>query len=255
MDKLKMIQRKPEKNLREIEMDKSKVNPFASYKKQNPAFEGFYEKQPSVVSGGNFLSDFADGFKKGFSGVMDVAKDAAPYLPLLLGLGYEKRRMRKGKRHGIKPKVEQMIQGEILEDKMGAGHNKTHKMKGKGKSMKPTIIDELKEQMKEKMTEPMKGMGKTKARKLKEAVQEVVQDVVEAVKPKRKRKSKKVVEESSASDKDSDEEIKVDVKVKSKKGKRKASPFILERAKKIKELMASEGISMIDASKRLAGKK
>jgi len=38
------------------------------------------------LSGGDFFSDFADGFKKGFMGTMDVAKQALPFLPLL-GLG------------------------------------------------------------------------------------------------------------------------------------------------------------------------
>lgn len=38
------------------------------------------------LSGGDFWSDFADGFKKGFTGTMEVAKQALPFLPLL-GLG------------------------------------------------------------------------------------------------------------------------------------------------------------------------
>lgn len=38
------------------------------------------------LSGGDFWSDFADGFKQGFTGTMNVAKQALPFLPLL-GLG------------------------------------------------------------------------------------------------------------------------------------------------------------------------
>lgn len=38
------------------------------------------------LSGGDFFSDFADGFKKGFTGTLDIAKQALPFLPLL-GLG------------------------------------------------------------------------------------------------------------------------------------------------------------------------
>lgn len=38
------------------------------------------------MEGGDFFSDFADGFKKGFSGVMDVAGKVAPLLPMF-GLG------------------------------------------------------------------------------------------------------------------------------------------------------------------------
>jgi hypothetical protein len=38
------------------------------------------------LSGGDFWSDFADGFKKGFTGTLDLASKAVPFLPLL-GLG------------------------------------------------------------------------------------------------------------------------------------------------------------------------
>jgi hypothetical protein len=38
------------------------------------------------LSGGDFWSDFADGFKQGFTGTLNVAKQALPFLPLL-GLG------------------------------------------------------------------------------------------------------------------------------------------------------------------------
>jgi hypothetical protein len=38
------------------------------------------------LSGGDFWSDFADGFKQGFTGTMNVAQQALPFLPLL-GLG------------------------------------------------------------------------------------------------------------------------------------------------------------------------
>jgi hypothetical protein len=38
------------------------------------------------LSGGDFWSDFGDGFVKGFTGTMDIAKQALPFLPLL-GLG------------------------------------------------------------------------------------------------------------------------------------------------------------------------
>ena len=38
------------------------------------------------LSGGDFWSDFADGFKQGFTGTMNVAKQALPFLPML-GLG------------------------------------------------------------------------------------------------------------------------------------------------------------------------
>jgi len=169
MDKLKLnlIQKQPLKNLQEIEKDPKNKLPFASYKKQNPAFDKFLKESPSVVSGGkrkvkggSFISDFADGFKKGFTGVMDVAK---PFLPLLMGLGHEKMKMRKGRRP---------VKQEVVD------------MEGCGKSLKPPMIEELK-------AEVVKG-GKKKIVKIPmdKVMKEMVVEKVEGGKKKRKASAK-----------------------------------------------------------------
>ena len=57
---------------------------------------GFVPGQPGgpwSMRGGNFWNDF----QKGFTGTLDVASKALPFLPLL-GLGKKKRRQRGGRR-------------------------------------------------------------------------------------------------------------------------------------------------------------
>ena len=172
-----MIQKQPLKNLQEIEKDPKNKLPFASYKKQNPAFDKFLEKTPSVVSGGrhmkynggSFLSDFADGFKTGFTKTLAVAK---PFLPLLMGLGMEKRKMRKGRRQVKQMEMEGCAKPE---------------MKGCSKSLKPPMIQELK-------AEVVKG-GKKKMVKIPmdKVMKEMVVEKVEGGKKKRKA-SPKVLE-------------------------------------------------------------
>jgi basic membrane lipoprotein Med (substrate-binding protein (PBP1-ABC) superfamily) len=88
----KLIVKKPLQNLQEIEQDPKNRIPFASYKKQNPAFQKYLEKTPDgKFAGGSFW----DTVKEVASTVGNVAEKAAPYLPLLLGLGYEPAKMKK----------------------------------------------------------------------------------------------------------------------------------------------------------------
>lgn len=50
------------------------------------AKSGFIGAGDDDLNGGDFFSDFADGFQKGFKGTMDVAGKLVPFLPML-GLG------------------------------------------------------------------------------------------------------------------------------------------------------------------------
>lgn len=72
------------------------------------------------MEGGDFFGDFADGFKKGFSGVMDVAGKVAPLLPMFglgeSGSGNKKRQSKQSRENERLAMKIAMLQG-----KRGAG--------------------------------------------------------------------------------------------------------------------------------------
>ena len=80
---------------------------FKQFMSHNPL--PYYIGEPHTIEGGSFWSDFADGFKKGFSTTLDIGSKILP----LVGLGKKKRGGARKKKVVEKSESEESEQEEI----------------------------------------------------------------------------------------------------------------------------------------------
>jgi hypothetical protein len=160
--KVKLL-RKPALNAAETEKKYGINPPYGKNYFKNTGLEEYHNSIPSVIGGKKkmkkeeegeikgfgFFDDFVSGFKQGFSGVMDVAKTVAPFLPLV-GLGKNGEIMevkRRGRPRKIK-KVEVEIKKMVKPDKSAFESSSGEEVKMEaGKKKKKGLNDKMKRRM------------------------------------------------------------------------------------------------------------
>jgi hypothetical protein len=150
-----LIIRKPDLN----SFERYKIDPtFAIDKVEKmPAFHQFLSKNPlpyylgeSRIEGGNFLSDFVDGFKKGFTTTLDIGSKILPFVGL--GDECECQEMPKKKKGGRKKKV---VESSSEEEELAHEKKENKKLKK---------IKKVVQEMQEENKKMMKGKGSRMAR-------------------------------------------------------------------------------------------
>ena len=162
-----LIIRRPDLN----NFERYKIDPEYTINrvKNNPAFHQFLSKNPlpyyigspkveggnhQCEEGGSFWSDFADGFKKGFTTTLDIGSKILP----LVGLGKKKRTAKKKAM-----KEDSASEREELAHEVGAsGTSHTFGEKKENKKLKK--IKKVVQEMQEENKKMIKGKGSKAAR-------------------------------------------------------------------------------------------
>jgi hypothetical protein len=167
-----LIIRRPDLN----NFERYKIDPEYTINrvKKNPAFHQFLSKNPlpyyigspkieggnhqcgDNMEGGSFLSDFADGFKKGFTTTLDIGSKILP----LIGLGKKKRAAKKKAIKNEESEVGTCASntcGESASEKEELAHEKKENKKLKK-------IKKVVQEMQEENKKMIKGKGSKAAR-------------------------------------------------------------------------------------------
>ncbi len=151
------------------------------------------EKAMKKFKGGSFWKDFGKGFKKGFTGTLDVAKEIAPIaLPLMMAAGREQygksfnmgKFLEKGAKRGKKG-------GAVVGAYLGKDGQVHHGAAVKGginlgdviestKKMGKVALDEVKKRGKAAGKDLLKEVGRAAKKSVKKSVNTTAKDVVKA---------------------------------------------------------------------------